>query len=346
MSANIEDPWSHDDLRRAAVEYTLQTCGDPPRGSIPAAYSGSLQQCAEALGVPPAALLNWIRNPAYLPPMSERPDLHSRDFGGGHRSINFVDPDDADDAYHERLATVPEIPPGATPAPTADALTQLLSGECDRLHAAERHAIALALESGDPLSRPMRHAIAVTLRGADMHTLRDTVSALLAFINPAGSAIRTLWGVRETNLSCPLGSESRTLPISIPIQGFPVMGSQILQINAGARLIRAIPYARARRTRTFPGRVEITIQQLIPSRQTFASETILRQMALLAAWVQNDPKDGTQWARLFGQTKQAVSWTRNKLADRIQTATSARTNGFRALRAKDDPRKDKTRPSA
>ena len=334
--------WESDELRCAAVEWTLRQAGPAPSGRAGAAATGwmeAVRGCAAQLeGVEAEVLAGWCRAAEYMPSGDVR-------FGaGGGRPDDFAGGGGEEDGAERgsRMAEgLAEVPEGALPVMPPDPLEYLLAAECDVLHEEERKALAMALERGEPLRRDQRLALAVLLRGAEMASRRDVVRAVLDFIVPQDGSVTTIWEERVTMLTAPAGSVGVQVPMGRKIPGCAsLLGGSMLVISEGDGTVwRVVPYSRLKRVGASANgqKVLFTVRMLVP-RESFARDHVLRQFALLASLVREETRNGQEWAQLFGTTKADVSWTRKKLVKKVETATGSAV-GWRQVRHKPDPRK-------
>lgn len=329
----MNDKWSNAELRAAAVEWTLQRCGRPVGGrdGEGGVWLAAVGAAGRELGVAGEELARWCRDRKLVPVEEYR----GEECGGEEDGV----------ARASRMAgELAEVPDGALPRRVRDPLEELLAVECDVLHAEERRALAEALEAGEPLPRGQRLALAVLLRGSELASRRDTVRAVLDFIVPQGAETKTIWEERTTMLTAPAGALGRVVEMGRKIPGCAsLLGGSMLVIEVAGVVWRALPYARTKRVMLSPNGegVVFTVRMMVP-RETFARDHVLRQFALLASLVREDPRHGKEWGELFRTTKADVSWTKKKLVRKIAEATGSGV-GWRQVRHKPDPRKGKAR---
>lgn len=342
--------WESDTLKKAAVEYVIQTLGEYPRSEAArASYAERLGTVARQLGAPSVkVLLEWVQNRKLQPPWENRKSLQTRQRTDRDGLAEFAtgDVQRYDDTLSSLAATAVHVPAGALPDAMRDPLEAMLAEEDGVLSQEEREEMARALETGVRLCKAERLALACLLRGSELAGRRETVRAVIDWIVPPDGEITEIWEARETIISAPLGSRFRYEPMRHVLMGYGEAGRCRLVIESCLRgalsTVTVRPYCRVKNHETTRKSEQFGVRYLAPVKR-FARDHVLYQFALLASLVRQEDRDGEEWGRLFGvkSGKSLVSYHRKKLVDRIQQDTASKV-GFRGVRHKPDPRKGTT----
>lgn len=318
------DPWSLPDMQDAAVDYVVAECGQPPAAlKTPRGKEwviGAAHRCSPVLGIDTQRLTEIILARHVAP-------LHIR---------------------------LPIAPTTSTPAcpekddKAEDALARLLNTEAESLAADEREELLDLLDTGAPLSRDQRTAIALLLRGSSTATRADLVRALLNWLCPKLTI--PAYAVQQCRVTLYEPCGIRIVPARrwLETRHRRLNRQHVLVVDSGgySRLFCYAAAAAVRRSRTrvstLPFR-EWDIRFLHPQGNALDDVSLRKNLTLLAAFVHQDRTPGKDWANTFGETPAMTSWRKTRLNKKLNESTGDRTFVFPGLRAKPDPRKGKTR---
>lgn len=209
--------------------------------------------------------------------------------------------------------------------------------------AADEEAVLTALaekHSGLPVSALATATdtpLAVLLASEDDGLTEDAragvVKKLLAFLTQGTNGISVKWVRSRTQRSWHLGYTYRLIPMPWGIPRAGKIGKQMLVIEAEGQVKEVIPFARVHSVKK--KRMELSV--LRPSHQ-LSEKMIARDIALLQDYVNGSRINGSEFAKICGETRANISVRRRSIDQRIRESTGGKS-GMPGLRHNTDPRK-------